>query len=240
MSGSSALVSGSTLTDCVAYASCVVLSAFVWQARADEVKHDQIDAPRVQFDIPAQPLNNALQIFARVTGQSVFYDVDLTIGRKSSLVLGTYDSREALRRLLDGTGLAAKYASQDAFTLSLEVGAIESALPAVEPREFIPHRDARNVQATLEQALCRSTVTRPGSYRAVVQLWLSAAGSVIRSRLVGSTGEVKRDRAIESSVKTLRFNPSVTGQPEPPMVVLLLPRTDATSDVCSGSAPTAY
>ena len=99
--------------------------------------------------------------------------------------------------------------------------------PAVE----VSIEYARNVQSTLEQALCQSAETQPGGYRAVVQLWLGASGQVERARLVGSTGVIKRDAAIEASMKALRLKPPPAAF-EQPLTILLLPRTAHSTTVC--------
>ncbi|MDJ1390005.1 TonB-dependent outer membrane receptor VreA, partial [Pseudomonas aeruginosa] len=74
----------------------------------------------------------------------------------------------ALTRLLGGTGLMARYTSQEAFTL-LPAQAVRNAapLPAEMPKVEQPldRRYAGAVQAALEEQLCRSPRTRPGTYR---------------------------------------------------------------------------
>ncbi|MBE0940043.1 TonB-dependent outer membrane receptor, partial [Escherichia coli] len=49
------------------------------------------------------------------------------------------------------------------------------------------------------EQLCRSPRTRPGTYRAVLQLWIGRFGEVRHSRLLGSTGDPQRDSALVES-----------------------------------------
>lgn len=81
---------------------------------------------RVSFDIPAQPLDNALAQYFRLTGVQLLYDSSMTAGRRSNSVRGAYSPREALKRLLSGTGLSARYSRSNAAVLV----AAEAARPA--------------------------------------------------------------------------------------------------------------
>jgi catecholate siderophore receptor len=67
-------------------------------------------AALVRFDIPAQPLTDALADFARQAAIRVRADVRAAEGARSRALVGTYTAAEGLRRLLDGTGLDARFA----------------------------------------------------------------------------------------------------------------------------------
>src|SRR5215469_5894342 len=58
-----------------------------------------------QFDIPSQPLEDALMSYAAATGVEVFVDHALAAGQKSAALRGTYTFEGALRGLLQSTGL---------------------------------------------------------------------------------------------------------------------------------------
>lgn len=64
---------------------------------------------RIRFRIPAQPLSRALGDFARQAGIRVEVDLAAAGGATSRAVAGSLTSAEALRELLDGTGLAARF-----------------------------------------------------------------------------------------------------------------------------------
>ena len=75
-----------------------------------------------RFDIPAQPLGEALVQFGLQSGLQVVADGSLTAGRQSAGVSGTHSPAEALSRLLAGTGLTFRFTTST--TVLLE------ALPA--------------------------------------------------------------------------------------------------------------
>lgn len=69
------------------------------------------------FDIPAQPLNAALQAFARNSGWQVGYPAVLAQGKTSSTLQGRFSPTDALARLLAGTGLTYRVTGTDTVTL---------------------------------------------------------------------------------------------------------------------------
>lgn len=78
-----------------------MISGTVWSTPALA----QAASAERSFDIPAQPLSSALAIFGRQSGLQVSIPADLANGRTSSAVSGTMTPRQALSRLLTGTGL---------------------------------------------------------------------------------------------------------------------------------------
>ncbi len=79
---------------------------------------------RIAFSIPAQELNGALLAFAQKAGVRVFFDTSKFGGRRSSAVVGTFSTSEALDALLRGTGLTYR------FTASNRVTVIDPSIPA--------------------------------------------------------------------------------------------------------------
>lgn len=93
-------------------ATTALLSLLVLQARtawADETaKTVQIaQAASVAFDIPAQPLTDAITAFQGQSGWTVEIDSAQLAGRNTAGVVGTMAPNEALAKILAGTGLAA-------------------------------------------------------------------------------------------------------------------------------------
>lgn len=207
-------------------------------AVADSPARPQAPARRVSLDIPAQPLASALQAFAQATGQSVFFDGQLAAGIESMPVRGELSPREALQQMLAGTRLAARYAGDTTFTLvETETPVPMHATPSPSDESAGDDGNARVVQQALERTLCRWPRVQPGSYRALVQLWVGPAGHVRRSRVLGSTGVAQRDAALEAAMNTLVLSPLKDGTPDEPLTILLLPRTGSSTDVCTGMAP---
>jgi len=58
-----------------------------------------------RFDIPAQPLSDALRAFAQASGQQVSFDGAALQGVTARPLNGEYTAEEALRRLLQGTSI---------------------------------------------------------------------------------------------------------------------------------------
>jgi hypothetical protein len=76
-------------------------------------------------------------------------------------------------------------------------------------------------------------MTRPGSFRALLQLWIGRDGVVQYSRLVSSTGDVQRDSALVESLRNLSIErpaPSSLGQP---VTLLLLPDSSGKRMECT-------
>lgn len=79
--------------------------------------HAQSAAER-SFNIPAQPLTEAIMQFGRQSGLQVTADTSLVAGKTSSTVSGNHAPAEALSRLLAGTGLTFRFTG--ATTIVLE------------------------------------------------------------------------------------------------------------------------
>ena len=71
------------------------------------------------FDIPDQPLDDALRAYMRQSGVQVVYPSTLAKGVISQPVSGTLSADEALARLLRGSGLSVRRVSVDAVTLEV-------------------------------------------------------------------------------------------------------------------------
>lgn len=195
------------------------------------------------FDIPAQPLALALQGYAKDIGATVFFDNALTAGKQSPALHGMYTAEQALRLLLDGSGLDVRHISATAFTLTAAAAAsaVDAAGTTARAQTPMPSRlpdsvSARAIQAALEQALCQSPQTRPGTYRALIQLWIDPTGVIRRSALLGSTGLVARDQALRQVLLTLVRAPAHSDVAGQPVAILLLPQTDGVAAVCAPAA----
>lgn len=95
------------------------------------------EPPLLILDLPAQDLEHALQAYSRATGMAVLVDRELTRGRRSISVRGRFTAQEALAMLLTGSGLMARYARSDAFTLQLPE--VSQPLPPVVHRHATQH-----------------------------------------------------------------------------------------------------
>ncbi|MHC8327182.1 STN domain-containing protein [Pseudomonas sp. LB1P83] len=189
----------------------------------------------LDLEIPAQELASALEQFSRATGMAVLVDRQLSRGRRSVAVKGRLSATDALNRMLGGSGLMARYARADAFTLQVaQVADVPTLAETVTHTTALSGSSyATAIQAAIERSLCRSSLTRPGTFRALLQLWIGRDGVVQHSRLVSSTGDVQRDSALVESLRDLNIErpaPSSLGQP---VTLLLLPQSSGKRMECT-------
>jgi len=201
-------------TPCVAE----IFQADVSQDVSDAAMADE----RTNFDIPAQALMTALRAYSEQTGVAVLFDDSLVRNRRSPGVTGSYSAPDALQRLLDGTGLAAHYASPKAFTLMPDQ---TPAAAANDPNDGVDavasEHFAGRLQASLVRSLCSSERTHPGRYRLAMQLWLDASGAVTRTQLLSSTGNAARDTQIETLAAGLVVGEMPADMPQPVTILLV-------------------
>ena len=202
----------------------------------------QLPGPReaagvLNFDLQAQPLQEALAEFARLTGHSVLVSSSLTTGRGAAAVQGRLAPREALRQLLAGSGLVARYVGEQSFTLVPEFVA-EASGPAAaggappgagdeaaaELRAY-----AAPLQSSITRVLCIAQPDAFGRYRLGVQLWIEDDGTVRDIRVLEGSGQQERDARVLRSLRDLVVDapPSTLRQP---ITILLTPRTDPARD----------
>ncbi len=78
---------------------------------------DNHSVQTVQFDIPAQPLDSALQSFSAQTDLQVSVDSQWTEGLVSNAVSGQHTTKQALNKMLQHTGLVFQFANEKTITL---------------------------------------------------------------------------------------------------------------------------
>jgi iron complex outermembrane receptor protein len=57
------------------------------------------------FDVPGEPLGDALRVFGQVSRQQIIFSEEAVRGKRSSALVGTFTVDEGLQRLLTGSGL---------------------------------------------------------------------------------------------------------------------------------------
>jgi hypothetical protein len=195
----------------------------------------QAQPPELMLDLPAQDLEHALHAYSRATGMAVLVDRELARGRRSIAVRGRFTAQEALTVLLTGSGLMARYAREDAFTLQVpQAEQVPSARGAsARNAARVNNSYATALQQAIEASLCRSPLTRPGSFRALVQVWVSPDGLIEHSRLVSSTGDEQRDEALVRSLGAARVERPAPSSLRQPVTLLLMPDTTGTRMECT-------
>ncbi|MFH0297950.1 STN domain-containing protein [Bradyrhizobium sp. 31Argb] len=177
------------------------------------------------FDIPSQPLANALVEFADRTGMAALIDAELAKGLQSSAIKGRLLPADALRVLLAGTGLSIRYAGATAFTVGPKVSEQESGA-AQSQKQRPADYDAyfSHVQGMIERILCQNDETRPGQYRTAFQIWIGDAGTIQALHPLGTSGDEHRDESIAKFMANASVAPPPPGLPQP-VTIVLQPRT---------------
>jgi hypothetical protein len=214
------------LSGALFFATCLGIcntSAAAQQADAEPPK-------LIVFDIPAQPLRDALFAYTDVTGLSVLVDDGITSGRRSALVKGRFTAEDALKIVLTGTGLEFQYTAANAFTL---VPSTASASTHYTPRDDShDEKYFRAVQTAVKTVLCSRAQTLPGQYRVVVQLWIDRFGVVLRSALLDSTGSPDRDQTLSEMLNGLPVGAVPPTDLPQPVTLVILPRPPSATQDC--------
>lgn len=153
--------------------------------------------PRLRFEIPARPLVDALSEFSRQSGVGVRLERESTAGLSSRAVVGVYTPSEALRLLLEGTGLRAEFTEGAAL---VEIRRASSELPVYTLAGVTVTGAVSRGYAPLRT----SSATRTDTPLRDTPLSVS----VVTSQLI-------RDQAMQGLADLVRYVPGVTmGQGE--------------------------
>ncbi len=210
------------------------------QGRADNDEKGKSDSQRkVQlFNIPAQPLIQALRSYSAVTGYQVICESRLSNGRRSKPVVGLFTPETALRMLLDGTPLTIRYAGPQDITLMmsgsdplldapelstaggsagvlvLDTLHVDVAVGAERRPDFGDY--GMTVSSAVRRALARDAATAHHVFDVQIDIYVGPRGALYEPHLLGSTGVASLDAAIERVVKsTVVGKDPPEGMPQP-------------------------
>ena len=123
-----------TLVYAVLHALLILAPAAVAQTPATQAP--AVEIPALTADIPAQPLAQALDAFARQTGLQLVYVSALVHDQRSRAVSSGLSASHALGRLLEGTGLKFEYLTPRSVRILADVvGPPQQALSQIPARE---------------------------------------------------------------------------------------------------------
>ena len=191
-------------------ARCLILVVCLDGSLPSEAAAAQSDgaapAGLIVFDIPAQPLDQALDAFGAATGLQVFYENSLTSGRRSTAVKGTFEAEPALQMLLRGSGLMARVIAPGTISVAAPDSVGGNSLATQQAEEaYRPYYGF--LQAGVMKALCRRVETRPGKYHNALQYWIDPRGRIARVKLIGFSGNDGSDGAIIDAMQAVVLPP---------------------------------
>jgi hypothetical protein len=216
-----------------------LIAALICVAKASEPEPTSTIQP-IDFEIPSQPLVNALHAYGRRMGIQVLYESYSAIGRQSEAVQGKFTPDEALKRLLAGTDLEVRHAGADAITLVAPIGRdLPPTNPlatadlsigelrvrgSARPNDLARFQDySESIRAEIQRALHKNAKTGSGNYRAVLDLWIDPSRIIQKTALLQSTGESTRDAAIISTLQGLTIDrPTPVDAPQPIRAVVVV------------------
>ena len=153
------------------------------------------DTTKLQrFDIPALPLSAALNIFARQAELTVTFDSAAVATARSTSVKGVHTPGEALRRLLAGTPLAARFAD----TRTVVVEPATDAAPGGQPLRRVVIMGAASRRAAYAAPRTSTATKTDMPLRDTPQ-----AVTVVTRGLIA-------DQAMQSMSDLVRYVPGVT------------------------------
>lgn len=188
-------------------------------------------APRsISFDIPAQPLQAALEQFMTVTTHSGLYDSALMRGRYSTAVNGVMEPEVALRRMVAESGLNVRYAEDGTFTITpnpaIAPGSAPPPLQALASKvEQARTQYFGELQADIKEVFCTYPATRSGSYRVALSLWIKPSGEVDQVRLLDTSGSPERDALITEGLRSMRSLAPMPAAIRPPITLVIVPKS---------------
>lgn len=89
-------------------------------------------ASGLAFDLPARPLGEALDAYAKQAAVQIMYDARLVAGRTAPTVSGRMTKAEALDRLLAASGLTSRHVGRDVVVITRRAEAAHLVLRPLE------------------------------------------------------------------------------------------------------------
>jgi hypothetical protein len=204
-------------------------------AAATEDDHSKSLGP-LKFDIPAEPLVDALQAYSLATGTQVMFESSTAAGYHSAPVQGEFTAEAALQMLLADTDLKVRYTRASAITVAPistpdvdeppahALATADLALGTLNVNGGTSNPDNSRlgayigvIQADIQKALKKAAKTRSGDYRAEVKLWIDQSKTIQRAELSGSNSGRERDALVASALRGLVLSQAAPANIEQPI-----------------------
>lgn len=186
------------------------------------------------YDIPAQPLEQAVERFSVISGWSVMYPGDLAAGRSSHALRASLAPLPALQMLLQDTGIEAEVIGEQRVVLRrgrqlVAEADVGTGLPVAERR-----RRYGGLQQRLRAAFCDDPEIAPGRYAATLRFRVDGEGQVQQPELLSGSGSARRDARLLQAMQGLVLAAEAGELPQP---VTLQIRPSGTDHDCGRRAP---
>jgi len=143
---------------------------------------------------------------------------------------GLYTPADALRRLLEGTGLT----MEEVITGSLSALVVKQADPQVLANAAAQHPAAQDrllaydglLQARVWAALCADPQTARQDYQSLLRVQVGPGGQITGTELLGTTGDRRRDAALVSALRRVQIGHAPPPDLVQPVTLLILPPQD--------------
>ncbi len=166
----------------------------------------QAAATRPDFNIPPQPLADALTLFGRQSGMQVSVDAELVRGLSSPGVTGTMTAEQALARLLAGTGIAYQITGNNTAMLQRAPSGAAQPNPVDLPPVVVEATANRNSDITsLPAPYAGNQVARGGRVGSLGNRDMMETPFKVTSY----TNEVIRNQQADSIAEVLQNDPAV-------------------------------
>lgn len=200
-------------------AGAVVLSP----ARVLAADDQQAEKPKVfLFNIPAQPLQSALIIYAGVVGRQLMYDSKRAKSQQSRAVVGLFTADTALRMLIAGTDLTIVPTGTDVALVpwatiranaAQGVGGDGEAMLVLDtlyvsvPPGAEQHPDFSAYGQLVRNQILKTLSSDPRTAKRVfnvqVDLWVAPTGAISETRLTRSSGISAFDATLRQAIESI-------------------------------------
>ncbi len=186
------------------------------------------------YDIPAQPLEQAVERFSVISGWSVMYPGDLATGRSSHALRASLAPLPSLQMLLQDTGIEAEVIGEQRVVLRRGGQLVAEADVGTGPPEAERRRRYGGLQQRLRAAFCDDPEIAPGRYAATLRFRVDGEGQVQQPELLSGSGSARRDARLLQAMQGLVLATEAGELPQP---VTLQIRPSGTDHDCGRRAP---
>lgn len=201
---------------CSALLAAGLITTFAYPALAQSSDSAALTATH-RFDIPAQPLADALRSYMRQSGVQVAYPAALADGMTSNPVNAELDAQSALAQLLLGSGLGVRQVGTGAVTLerapqASRTDGVTVTQPLRVAGDTLPTGSAQDTERTLDTyRTAGSSVYVP---RATIERFRGTSTADIVKGVVGVTaGDPRTANALDLNIR------GIQGQSRIPVII---------------------